>query len=107
MSTAELLDRVTVLRELMDGDALELMQAELAGRGLGPDEIGAHLRAMRMKVVKHRDGTPACCGQCGRAATSCGLDWHRLWGVAPLFKRVRYWCEEHERKVASSDGEAG
>jgi hypothetical protein len=34
MSTAELLDRVTVLQPQMDPHAVELMHAELAGRGI-------------------------------------------------------------------------
>ena len=96
MSSPELLDRVTVLRDQMDGEALELLHAELASRGIGPDEIGAHLRDMRLKVVAHPDGMPACCHRCGRAATSSRLEWHRLWGLLPLFRRTRYWCDEHQ-----------
>jgi hypothetical protein len=103
MPTAELLDRVTVLKELMDEDALELMQAELAGRGIGPDEIGAHLRDMRFKLVKHTDGTAAICMKCGRAATGTANGWHRLWGLVPLFKRREYWCDEHAPARASVD----
>ncbi len=95
MSTLELLDRITVLRDGMDIDALELFHAELASRGVGPDEIGQHQREMRLKSVQHQDGLPASCHQCGRAATSSRVEWHRLWGLIPLFRRQRYWCEEH------------
>ena len=94
-SDEELLDRVTVLKEQMDDDALELMHAELAERGLGPDEIGAHLCDMRPKVILHPDGTPATCYECSRAAVVAGKSWHLLWGVLPLFRRTMYWCEEH------------
>ena len=99
MSSLELLDRVTVLREGMDVDALELIHAELAGRGIGPDDIGAHLRDMRLKLVQHTDGLPAMCHICGRAAVVGRIEWHRLWGVIPLFRRQRYWCEEHGAKT--------
>lgn len=95
MTSLELLDRVTVLRDQMDGEALELLHAELAGRGIGPDEIGAHLRDMRFKSITHADGMPAVCHRCGRAATVSHKEWHKLWGLIPLFSRQRYWCEEH------------
>jgi hypothetical protein len=95
MSSPELLDRVTVLRDQMDVEAIELLHAELAGRGIGPDEIGAHLREMRFKTIQHPDGMPAVCHQCGRAAVSGRIEWHRMWGLIPLFRRKRYWCEEH------------
>jgi len=95
MTSPELLDRVTVLRDQMDGEALELLHAELASRGIGPDEIGAHLRDMRFKMIKHPDGMLAVCHRCGRAAVVSRMEWHQLWGKIPLFKRQRYWCEEH------------
>ncbi len=95
MTSPELLDRVTVLRDQMDNEALELLHAELASRGIGPDEIGAHLREMRFKVINHPDGMPAVCHKCGRAAVVSRLEWQRLWGKIPLFKRLHYWCEEH------------
>ena len=97
MSSPELLDRVTVLRDQMDGEALELLHAELASRGIGPEEIGLHLQEMRLKVIQHRDGMPAVCHQCGRAAVTTREEWHRLWGAIPLFRRQRYWCEEHSQ----------
>jgi hypothetical protein len=94
-SDEELLDRVTILKEQMDDDALELMHTELTERGIGPDDIGAHLRDLRPKVIMHPDDTPATCFECGRAAVVQARAWHRLWGVLPLFKRTMYWCEEH------------
>ena len=98
MTSPELLDRVTVLRDQMDEEAIELLHAELAGRGIGPDEIGAHQREMRMKSIQHVDGMPAVCGQCGRAAVTTRMEWHRLWGIIPLFRRRRYWCEKPKVK---------
>lgn len=95
MSSPELLDRVTVLRDQMDGEALEQLHAELAARGIGPDEIGAHLRDMRLKAIQHQDGMPAVCHKCGRAAVVSRVEWHYLAGLIPLFRRQRYWCEEH------------
>jgi hypothetical protein len=98
MPTAELLDRVTVLQEQMDPDALELMQAELAGRGVGPEEIGAHARELRLLVVKGKDGLPATCYVCGRAAVAQIETWHRLLGIVPLFRRQVFLCLDHAPK---------
>jgi hypothetical protein len=95
MSTAELLDRVTVLQPQMEPDAIEMMHAELAGRGIGPDEIGAHLRDMRLLVINNEKGQVASCSRCGRAAVSSHDDWHRLWKLVPLFKRTYYYCQDH------------
>jgi len=95
MSTLELLDRVTVLQSQMDPDAVELMHAELAGRGIGPDEIGAHLRDMRMVVIRNETGEIGTCSLCGRAAVSSREEWHRWLGLVPLLKRRRYYCPEH------------
>ena len=69
---------------------------DIISLGIGPDEIGAHLREMRFKSIKHVDGMPAVCHQCGRAAVVGRVEWHRVWGVIPLFRRQRYWCEEHQ-----------
>jgi hypothetical protein len=95
LSTPELLDRVTVLRDYMDADALHVLHAELAGRGIGPDEIGEHLRVMKIKVIQHRDGMPAQCSRCHRVAVISRTDWHRIWGYLPLFRRVFYYCDDH------------
>ena len=95
MSTAELLDRVTVLQPQMDPDAVELMHAELAGRGVGPDEIGAHLRDMRMVAVRNETGQIATCSVCSRAAVTSREVQHRWWGLIPIMKRRKYFCAEH------------
>ena len=103
MSTPELLDRVTVLQPQMEPDALELMHAELAGRGIGPDEIGAHLRDMRMQVVYTEKGQVATCSVCGRAAVNSKEDLHKMWGLVPLFKRTYYTCAEHTCSDGTGD----
>lgn len=95
-STPELLDAVTVLLPQMDTDALEVMHAELARRGIGPDEIGSHLRDLRPLVIRDETGHVPMCSQCRRAAVGSVMVRHKLWGLIPLMNRQRYFCQEHE-----------
>jgi hypothetical protein len=93
--TDDLLDRVTVFREELEPDAVEILEAELARRGVSPDDIAAHRRAWRHRVLRHPAGGVAKCSQCPRAAMGSSIDWHRLWGLIPLFKRTYFHCEKH------------
>jgi hypothetical protein len=93
--TDDLLDRVTVLRAGMEPEALEVLEAELARRGLGPDEIRQHELGLKHRVVQHPDGLPARCSFCARAAVECAAGWQRLLKLVPLFRRTFYYCEQH------------
>lgn len=93
--TDELLDRLTVEREGMEPEAVPLIEAELARRGLGPEEIRKHARELEHRVIRHRDGLPLRCALCSRVAVERRTGWHRLWGVLPIFKRTFYYCERH------------
>lgn len=95
--TQALLDRVTVLREGMEPEAVDIFVAELARRGIGPEEIDRHDRELKHRVVRREDGLVGQCTVCSRAATDSRLDWHRLWGLLPLFKRRFYYCDRHAR----------
>lgn len=96
--TGLLLDQATVLREAMEPDAVEIIEAELAVRGIGPDEIAAHHRELKHRVLPGARGMPATCSRCGRAAVEARTDWHRLWGLVPIFRRLFYYCDEHWRE---------
>jgi hypothetical protein len=93
--TDELLDQATVLSEQMEPEAINIFNAELARRGVGPDEILEHERRLKHRVVRRPDGTAASCSFCVRAAVESRLDWHRLGGLIPLFRRRFYYCEGH------------
>ena len=94
-ATPELLDAVTVFRDHLDPDAADQMLAELASRGVGPDDVAAHGRDLRWRVVEGRRGLPAVCDRCRRAATASRVGWHKLWGRVPLFRRTQFTCDEH------------
>ena len=95
MEQEELLDRVTVFRDAMRPDAVEVMEAELARRGVGPDEIHQHHRQIRHRVLLDSHGIPLQCSWCERAAVEKREDLHKLWRLIPVAKRVWYYCERH------------
>src|SRR5438093_705796 len=88
--TPELLDRVTVLSDGMEPEAVEIIEAELARRGITPDEIAEHGRFQRHRVIQGPDGLPRPCHRCGRAATHQQTGWHKMWGLVPLYRRKFY-----------------
>src|SRR5262249_6400120 len=78
-STEDLLDRATVFRDGMEREALDVIEAELRGRGVGEAERDAHA-ARRRDVVRGPDGLPLVCYRCDRPAVGVGHVWHRLSG---------------------------
>jgi hypothetical protein len=103
-NTADLLDRVTVYRDALEADAVEIIEAELARRGLGPEEIEQHRRGLRHRVLRRNDGMVARCSFCPRAAVESAVDWHKLWGLVPLFKRTFYYCDDHWQRGGGVGG---
>lgn len=98
--TDDLLDRVTVCRDAMEPEAVEIIEAELARRGLTPEDIHAHLRQWQHRVLKDGRGLALRCSFCPRAAVESAQGWHRLLGLVPLFQRTFYYCEQHWRERA-------
>lgn len=103
--TEELLDRVTVYREGMEPAALDLMENELARRGLTPEAIAAHDRARRETAILLDDGTALRCSFCERPAVVRAWAWHRLWGRVPVFPRRFSYCSNCEGRVARGKGQ--
>jgi hypothetical protein len=93
--TEDLLDRVTVFREAMEADALDIITAELARRGIRPEEIIEHERQLKHRIIKDQRGLPARCSFCNRAAVESAIGWHKLWRLLPLFRREFYYCDRH------------
>jgi hypothetical protein len=93
--TEELLDRVTVYRDEMEPAAVDLIEGELARRGLTPEEIADHDAQRRGSLIRRPDGSVRRCGFCDRPAVLEAWGWHRLWGKLPLFPRRFTYCETH------------
>lgn len=90
----DLLDRVTVYREGMQPEALEIIEEELLARDIGRAAVEAH--AQRREGTGFSPGGGAArCSFCRRPALVQGRGWHRLWGVLPLFPRTFAYCETH------------
>ncbi len=94
--TEDLLDRATVYREGMEPEALDLVDAELRARGVGPDELAAHRAKRAAGDVTWPDGLPRKCRRCDRPAVAVRRGWHRVWGWVPLFPRWFAECAEHQ-----------
>lgn len=93
--TEELLDRVTVYRELTEPAALDLMEGELSRRGETPERIAEHDRHRRETVLFGADGIALRCWRCARPAVAYRWRWHRLFGRVPVFPRRVRECEMH------------
>ena len=93
--TEDLLDRITVYREGMEPDALELIEAELRHRGVPLAAIESHEANRRRTMLSGPDGLPVKCACCWRPAVVGVWDWHRLWKIVPIFPRRMCYCEEH------------
>jgi hypothetical protein len=93
--TEDLLDRITVYREGMEPEALELIEAELRHRGVSLAAIEAHEANRRHTMLTGPDRLPVKCACCWRPAVVEVREWHRLWQIVPIFPRRRSYCEEH------------
>lgn len=93
--TADLLDRVTAYRAGMEPAAVELIEDELASRGVTPEQIEAHAECYRGRCVTDESGAAQMCSQCRRPAVAGALGWHFVFGVVPLFPRHFYYCDDH------------
>jgi hypothetical protein len=93
--TDDLLDRVTVYRAGMEPEALIIIEDELHRRGVRTADVGAHAARREQEVFLLPDGTAVPCSFCHSPAVAHGWDWHRMWGVLPLFPRPFYYCTEH------------
>ena len=93
--TEELLDRVTVYREDMEPAAVDLMENELARRGLTSERIAEHERARRESALVEADGFVKRCAFCDRPAVTRAWTWHRPHARPRLFPQRLNFCEVH------------
>jgi hypothetical protein len=93
--TEDLLDRITVYREGMEPEALELIEAELRHRGVPLAAIEVHEANRRRTMLTEPDGLPMKCARCWRPAVVEVREWYWLWKIVPIFPWRRSYCEEH------------
>jgi hypothetical protein len=98
-TSEDLLDRITVYRDGMEPEAVEIIKAELHTRGIGREEIEAHAAHRNAQMIPLPDGTALPCSFCHRPAVEQRWGWHRMWGYFPVFPRYFSYCELHLPKT--------
>jgi hypothetical protein len=98
-TSEDLLDRITVYRDGMEPEAVEIIEAELQSRGIGREEIEDHAAHRSGRMIPLVDGTALPCSFCQRPAVEQRWGWHRLWGYIPVFPRYLSYCEVHLPKT--------
>jgi hypothetical protein len=94
--TEDLLDRITAYRAGMEPAAIEVIEAELDHRGVGPEQIHEH--AEKRAGVLMVGGVAQRCSYCDRPAIGRRWVWHRMEVVFPLYRpRLVSFCEVHRR----------
>jgi hypothetical protein len=105
--TEDLLDRVTVYRDDMEGAALDLIEGELDRRGVGRDEIAAHQREREATALRRPDGSFVRCTFCDRPAVLRAWGWRPGHWLIPYVPGPFRYCGEHARETGRLDMPAG
>jgi|YNPBryunderm2012_1023409.scaffolds.fasta_scaffold41748_2 hypothetical protein len=101
--TEDLLDRLTVYSAEMEPEVLPMIAEELVSRGVRAETVAEHHRLRAKTVLVLPGGIPARCTYCQRPAVFQQLDWHRLWGQCPLFRRRFFYCDQHDPRPRLAD----
>jgi tRNA 2-selenouridine synthase SelU len=94
-TTEDLLDRVTAYRTGMEPEAVRIIEAELARRGVDREYIADYEAIECVDVVQRPEGFAYRCSFCDRPAIVRRWGWHRLWGLVPVLPRVLNYCRRH------------
>lgn len=95
-TTEDLLDRVTVYRSGMEPEAVDLIEAELRHRGLGPRDIEAHALSREGTLVDVA-GVALKCAYCQQPAVAHGWKMLKVFGLLPLIPARVALCADHRR----------
>ncbi len=97
-TTDDLLDRVTVFSDGMEPEALDLIEDELRRRGVTRQDMEDHARRYQDRTRLPPGGVPRRCSFCPKPAVERRWEWHRIWGLLPVFPRPFYRCADHARR---------
>ncbi len=95
-ASEDLLDRITAYRATLEPEAIELIETELASRGVQGRQIAAHAEICRQECLFDSDGTAKMCSFCRKPAVAEGWGWHRLWRRVPVLPLWRRYCKSHQ-----------
>jgi hypothetical protein len=94
-TTQDLLDRITVYRDGMEPEALEIIEQELRRQGVKLQDVEDHEQRIRQSVLRDASGVALRCSFCDAPAVAENWGWHRVGGWLPIFPRLLRYCEEH------------
>jgi hypothetical protein len=104
--TEDLLDRITVYLDGMEPEAVEIIERELARRGVMPAEVENHAARHRAAgLIRDPDGLVRVCQRCSRPAVEVRWGWQRLFGLIPIFPRPLALCALHRERQGEGGGE--
>jgi len=93
-ATIDLLDRITVYRAGMEPEALALIEAELASRGVDSAAIRRHAES-RSEALMSAEGCAEKCSLCHAPALVRRWGWFKLWGRLPVLPWHFRYCGDH------------
>jgi hypothetical protein len=99
-SSEDLMDRLTAYRAGMEDAAIEIIESELANRGIDQIEIQRHGKTRNGSIM--RGEVARRCSFCDRPAVKKGWGWHWVFGLVPTFPRRYLYCEIHWQKRKKS-----
>lgn len=99
--TEQLMDRVTVFRDEMEPAAVDLIEGELARRGVTDEELTDHSVSRSERLIRRPDGSVVRCSFCERPAVVQARGWFRILRFVPVYPRLFSYCGVHERKSAA------
>ncbi len=101
--TETLLDRVTVFRGDMEPAAVDLIEGELARRGVTDEQLADHFQERLERIILRDDGTAVRCNFCERPAVVQARGWFRLFRYLPVYPRLFSYCGVHEPRGMATD----
>ena len=99
-ATEDLLDRITAYRAGMEPEAIGIIEAELAGRGVHRADIDRHQAENCQGIILRPEGFAYRCSFCRRPAVLRRWGWHWVWGMVPVLPRVLSYCSRHADPVS-------
>lgn len=96
--TELLMDRVTVFRDEMEPAAVDLIEGELARRGVTDQQLTEHFQFRQENLLIRPDGSVVRCNFCERPAVVQAQGWYRVLRFVPVYPRLFAYCVVHEPK---------
>jgi hypothetical protein len=94
---------MTAFRTGMEPDAIPIIEAELARRGIDGAAIDRHAAENCDGVVLRPEGFAYRCSYCRRPAVLRRWGWHRVWGLLPILPIILSYCAAHAAMLQAEE----